>query len=231
VLLLALRIPFNHQHPHHNTLTPPPKKTLDQKQKVDRATAHNARLGLTPLTAVVRGNFLEMPFADGSFDAAYAIEATCHADKLEQVYSEVRRVLKPGGLFLSYEWVATKAFDASDADHVRVIDEINFGNGLPEMRTYKQAEAAGAAAGFELVASIDLAVASAGALPWYGRLEELEWQNRVSHAIVTAVHTVGLAPKGLKQVHSMLVEVSRSLVQGGRTGVFSPMHMLVFRKK
>lgn len=29
----------------------------------------------------------------------------------------------------------------------------------------------------------------------------------------------------------MLVEVARSLVAGGQTGVFSPMHMLVFRKK
>jgi 24-methylenesterol C-methyltransferase len=172
-----------------------------------------------------------MPFEAGTFDAAYAIEATCHAAKLEEVFSEVARVLKPGGLFLSYEWVSTKEFDASNADHVRIIDEINFGNGLPEMRTWQQAEEAGRAAGLELVTSIDLAVASAGAGPWYGRLEELAWQNQVSHVVVSAVDAVWLAPKGLKQVHNMLVEVARSLVAGGRTGVFTPMHMLVFRKK
>ncbi|GBF92707.1 24-methylenesterol C-methyltransferase [Raphidocelis subcapitata] len=204
--------------------------TINQYQ-VDRATAHNERLGLAPLTKVVRGNFNEMPFGPATFDAAYAIEATCHADRLESVYGEVSRVLKPGGLFLSYEWVSTRDFDPANADHVRIIDEINFGNGLPEMRTWKQAEDAGRAVGLELVGSIDLAVASRGALPWYGRLEELEWQNRVSHVIVSAVDAVYLAPKGLKQVHNMLVEVARSLVAGGRTGVFSPMHMLVFRKK
>ena len=51
--------------------------------------------------------------------------------QLEEVYSEIRRVLKPGGLFASYEWVATKDFDPDNAEHVRIIDEINFGNGLP----------------------------------------------------------------------------------------------------
>jgi hypothetical protein len=143
----------------------------------------------------VQGNFLAMPFADESFNAAYAIEATCHANKarrrrardsrhgrtaykaaaqpcgplasppapprmgarhragffvtlalgpltltldepgpraqLEEVYGEIFRVLKPGGMFATYEWVATKAFDPADPEHVRIIDEINYGNGLP----------------------------------------------------------------------------------------------------
>lgn len=51
--------------------------------------------------------------------------------QLEEVYGEVFRVLKPGGMFCSYEWVATKEFDPNNAEHVRIIDEINFGNGLP----------------------------------------------------------------------------------------------------
>ena len=53
------------------------------------------------------------------------------AVQLEEVYGEVFRVLKPGSYFCSYEWVATKEFDPNDEDHVRIIDEINFGNGLP----------------------------------------------------------------------------------------------------
>lgn len=32
------------------------------------------------------------------------------------------------------------------------------------------------------------------------------------------------------QVHKMLIDVADSLVEGGETGVFSPMHLLVFRK-
>ncbi len=51
--------------------------------------------------------------------------------QLEDVYAEIHRVLKPGALFASYEWVATAKFDAGNPDHVRVMDEINYGNGLP----------------------------------------------------------------------------------------------------
>ncbi len=100
----------------------------------------------------------------------------------QEVYGELYRVLKPGGLFLSYEWVSTPAFDPSNPDHVRIIDEINFGNGLPEMRTWKQAEDAGKAVGFELVTSLDLATASKVAGGWQERLAELAWQNKVSGA-------------------------------------------------
>ena len=51
--------------------------------------------------------------------------------QLEEVYGEVFRVLKPGSYFASYEWVATKEYDPSNPEHVRIMDEINFGNGLP----------------------------------------------------------------------------------------------------
>ncbi len=36
--------------------------------------------------------------------------------------------------------------------------------------------------------------------------------------------------QGLKDVHEMLVNVAKSLIRGGETGVFTPMHMLVFKK-
>lgn len=51
--------------------------------------------------------------------------------QLKDVYSEIFRVLKPGAKFLSYEWVSTKHYDPNNAEHVKIIDEINYGNGLP----------------------------------------------------------------------------------------------------
>jgi 24-methylenesterol C-methyltransferase len=53
---------------------------------------------------------------------------------------------------------------------------------------------------------------------------------QVSHVVVSTLDALFLAPKGLKDVHNMLRNVARSLVAGGQTGVFSPMHMLVFQK-
>lgn len=202
---------------------------LPSLAEVMRAKFHNRRMGLQNITDVIEGNFLAMPFDEGSFDGAYAIEATCHAPKLEQVYGEVYRVLRPGAYFVSYEWVATRYFDAKNPDHVRIIDEINIGNGLPEMRTWKEAEDAGKAVGFELVMSVDMATASPVCGPWYDRLRINRFQHHINHVLVSTLSAIGLAPKGVKEVHKMLVDVAHSLVRGGETGIFTPMHTLLFR--
>lgn len=203
--------------------------TINEYQ-VQRATAHNKKQGLAPLTTVVRGDFTKMPFDANTFNGAYAIEATCHAPKLEDVYGEIFRVLKPGSLFVSYEWVSTKKYDANNPEHVKIMDEINFGNGLPEMRTYKEAEASGKAVGFDLVWSQDLAISSVVCSPWYNRLSSLTMTLPLNHAIVSTLDFLRLCPKGMKEVHLMLVSVAKSLIKGGETGVFTPMHMLVFKK-
>ena len=64
----------------------------------------------------------------------------------------------------------------------------------------------------------------------YNRLKFSRFQHHINHAIVTVVCALGLAPKGVKDVHKMLIDVAHSLVEGGETGVFSPMHLLVFKK-
>jgi sterol 24-C-methyltransferase len=58
-----------------------------------------------------------MSFAPNSFDAVYAIEATVHAPSLEGVYSEIFKVLKPGGVFGVYEWLMTDDYDPNNAKH------------------------------------------------------------------------------------------------------------------
>lgn len=56
----------------------------------------------------VQGDFMEQPFKDQEFDAAYAIEATCHAPDRVKCYKEVYRLLKPGAHFALYEWCMTE---------------------------------------------------------------------------------------------------------------------------
>ncbi len=82
------------------------------------------------------------------------------------MYGQIFRVLKPGASFVTYEWVSTPKFDAKNPEHVQIMDEINYGNGLPEMRSWKEAEEAGKKVGFELVTSIDLAISSIVTGPW-----------------------------------------------------------------
>lgn len=199
--------------------------------QVERAIHHNERLGLSGLCSVVQGNFLNLLFEPNTFDGAYAIEATCHAPNLDDVYAQIYRSLKPGARFVSYEWVTTKLFDPANAEHVAIVDGINYGNGLPDMRTAKEAEDAGRRVGFKLVTSLDLATASEPCGPWYHRLTGSRTVYRtVNQAIINTLCVLGIAPKGLGEVHDMLLDTVDALVAGGKTGIFSPMHLLVFEK-
>lgn len=65
-----------------------------------------------------------MPFADAVFDAAFSVEATVHAPKLELVYGEIFRVLKPGGKYACYEWCVTESYDENDPKQKKVIHGI-----------------------------------------------------------------------------------------------------------
>ena len=147
------------------------------------------------------------------------------------VYSEIFRVLKPGGHFVSQEWVSTPKYDASKDDHRRIIEEINFGNSLPNMRSWSDAEGTGKRAGFELVTAYDAATILIGPnRPWYERLTQFRHLHYVDDAIVKVLGTLRIIPKTLIEVHTMLVRVATSLVKGGESGVFTPMYMLCFEK-
>ncbi|KAL2272579.1 hypothetical protein FJTKL_06297 [Diaporthe vaccinii] len=81
----------------------------------------------------------------------YAIEATVHAPSLEGVYSQVFKVLKPGGVFRVYEWVMTDAYDNDNLHHRRIRLDIEQGDGIANMVKAEEALRAIKAAGFELV--------------------------------------------------------------------------------
>lgn len=56
----------------------------------------------------------------------------CHP--LQEIY----RVLKPGGLFAGYEWCSTDLNDPSNPTHKSILDEIELGNGLPDIRSTRE---------------------------------------------------------------------------------------------
>ncbi|XP_047170460.1 24-methylenesterol C-methyltransferase 2 [Vigna umbellata] len=196
--------------------------------QVNRARLHNKKANLDSLCEVVCGNFLNMPFPDNSFDGAYSIEATCHAPKLEQVYAEIFRMLKPGALYVSYEWVTTDKYHADDPEHVEVIQGIERGDALPGLRSHTDIAETARKVGFVVVKEQDLA--KPPAQPWWSRLKMgriAYWRN---HIVVTVLAALGIAPKGTVDVHEMLFKTADYLTRGGDSGIFSPMHMILCRK-
>ncbi len=107
-----------------------------------------------------------MSFPDNSFDAVYAIEATVHAPKLEGVYGQIFRVLKPGGVFGVYEWLMTDEYDNDNVEHRKIRLAIEVGNGISNMVPVSEGLDAMKNVGFELLHHEDLAERD-DAQPWY----------------------------------------------------------------
>lgn len=166
--------------------------TINEYQ-VKRARAHNTRAGLGAQCSVVQGNFLELPFPEASFDAAYCIEAACHAPQLEVLYAQAFKVLKPGGKFGSYEWLKTPKYDAAVPEHVRVVDGVAEGNALPDVRDLAAVLAAAKSVGFEVVSTSDAALTAH--IPWQAAMTSARLGSYVTHVITAVLEFIGWAPK------------------------------------
>jgi 24-methylenesterol C-methyltransferase len=200
------------------------------KYQVERGRLHMERAGLSSLVELTQGDFTKLDFEDESFDGAYAIEATCHAPQLIDVYSEIFRVLKSGARFATYEWIVTDDFDVSNPDHVAISREIEYGNGLPPLRSAADVREAAAKAGFTMVSEVDLAQDREGTRVWYHKLDIGWFAHKLTHFTCAVSEFFGFAPKGTVDIHGILLRAADGLVRGGKSNSFTPMHLFVMQK-
>ncbi|EME41188.1 hypothetical protein DOTSEDRAFT_73570 [Dothistroma septosporum NZE10] len=214
--------------------------------QIERAIRYAEKEGLSKQLSYIKGDFMQMSFPDNSFDAVYAIEATVHAPSLEGIYSEIFRVLKPGGVFGVYEWLMTDKYNNDDLHHREIRLGIEEGDGISNMEKIEVALKAMKAAGFELEEHEDLADRP-DELPWYWPLSgELKYMQSVwdfptlvrmthigrglVHRFVGGLEMIGLAPRGTQKTADSLAKAADCLVAGGKEKLFTPMYLMVGRK-
>lgn len=187
-----------------------------------------------------------MSFPSNTFDAVYAIEATVHAPSLKDVYSEILRVLKPGGVFGVYEWLMTDAYDDENQSHRRIRLGIEQGDGISNMVRVPEGVQAIKDAGFELELHEDLAD-RVDARPWYypldgnlrmaqsiGDVVTIARMTKIgrtaAHGLIGGLEQIGLVPKGTKKTADSLAVAADCIVEGGKQKLFTPMYLMVARK-
>lgn len=214
--------------------------------QIQKAKYYAKKYNLQDHMYFVKGDFMNMEFEPNSFDKVYAIEATCHAPKLEGVYGEIYKVLKPGGTFAVYEWVMTENYDENNEEHRKIAYEIELGDGIPKMFTVDVAKQALKNVGFEVEVSKDLADED-DEIPWYYPLTG-EWKyvqslsdiatffrtsyfgRKFTNCMVSIMEKVGVAPQGSVEVTAALENAAVGLVEGGRKKLFTPMFLFVAKK-
>lgn len=144
---------------------------------------------------------MNIDLPEGSFDAVYAIEATCHAPDKVGVYSQIHKVLKPGGLFAAYDWCTTGKFDPANPLHREIVLGIEKGNGLPFTATYSEVKEALEKAGFRIIEAYDVQLAAE--VPWYMSLDgsfsvkgfrHTRIGYMLTHVMVATLEFLGIAP-------------------------------------
>jgi sterol 24-C-methyltransferase len=89
---------------------------LDISRTRIELASRNAEKADVPNATFIVGDALSLPFEDDAFDAVYSFEAICHTPDKVRAYSEVARVLRPGGVFTGYDWFQRDDLSGEDVD-------------------------------------------------------------------------------------------------------------------
>ncbi len=209
------------------------------KYQVKRGTQHNEKAGLSRTCKLTNGDFLKMPFEAEEFDAAYTIEACCHAGDRRGPFAETFRVLKSGSLFGGYEWCMTDKYDPSNAEHNRIKLGVEKGDSLPNLISTPEILQSLKDVGFEVLESRDMLGDSHPQMPWHLPLKSgisvQGFRNSrtgafLTHQIVRVLEALKVSPKGTVDAHGVLRLAQRALVEAGDLGIFTPMYFFLARK-
>ncbi|KAL7468905.1 hypothetical protein ACHAXS_009149 [Conticribra weissflogii] len=219
--------------------------TINQYQ-VNVANQYCEQKGISDKCRAIQGDFqhLTETFEAESFDAAYAIEATCHSPDRRVCFKGVNHCLKKGGLFAAYDWVVLpeRGYESNNPDHVRIKEGIEVGNGLPTLATTAEIVSALEDSGFEVVDVFDAnkGVHSEHEVPWYYTLygsftlkgfRMTRLGRMCTHALVSTLEFLRIAPQGSVRVSALLNATALDLVEGGQKEIFTPSLFFVARKK
>ena len=76
-----------------------------ESELVRRATERVAGAGLADRIEILHVHPGPLPFADGSFDGVFSKDSWIHVEDKRGLFSEVHRVLRPGGALLAGDWM------------------------------------------------------------------------------------------------------------------------------
>ncbi|MYG40857.1 MAG: methyltransferase domain-containing protein [Nitrospira sp. SB0677_bin_15] len=206
--------------------------------QIKRAKLHTR--DIRSLCRFIHGDYMRIPEYDDQYDAAFAIESMPHAPDKTAAFREIFRVLRPGSCFAGYEWCLTQNFDPGNVEHLRIKKDIMVGNGLPDIALVSEVCAALHSAGFELLEARDLAPESDPETPWYRALQGSDLslasipRTPFGRALTNLTLRVGeklrLVPEGARTVSTLLNAGADALVEGGKSGIFTPMFFFLARK-
>lgn len=167
-----------------------------------------------------------LPFESHSFDAAYEVGAFCYAIDKVALFTEIFRVLKPGGRFSYCDWCRLE-YNPEDEHHVELLRKVKPLTGMVEMPFPREVEEAFVQSGFEIELSAE---ACAGGEQFSHVVRDTERSFWLAESVVNAADRLHLAPKNLKRLWDRIREGGQALQEAVELNLFSMTWHIVARK-
>jgi cyclopropane fatty-acyl-phospholipid synthase-like methyltransferase len=203
------------------------------ENEVEEANAAIADDGLAQRCRVLQGDNRAMPLDDESFDAAYAVYALKYHPKLDEVFREVHRVLKPNGRFAAYCLCKSESYRDDDPVHARTLSDFEYSTAMPRLHTVDGIIESASRAGLRCTGNVDI---STGALTWYSwwvRNPFLPWlvSSRITYGLARFGEALRMLPRGFARFNdTFLAGTVRNIIRGGRMGILTGSVLLTFEK-
>jgi len=192
------------------------------------------KAGLEKQCAMVQGNYHAMPFEDAAFDKVFGVYTLKYSADLETAISEMARVLKPGGRFVSYEILVSDSYDAEDKQHRYLVDNISHSTCMPPLWPAQAVRDAAQRAGLTLREEKDLCAGpKEGA--WYSCFESTGIHALLSSPLlmrlVKLAEALRILPKCFADFFDYcIVHPTTDFVNAGRMGIITGSVMMVWEK-
>ena len=191
--------------------------------------------------SVSQGDYHNMyRIPDNSFDKVIAIYSIKYSNNLEKVFSEIKRILKPGGQFLSYEILTTDKYEITNPIHEKLVENICKSTSMPPLYLVSDFISTAKSVGFKLYLDEDISqypqdVRNLDKGTWWQHfIKDGSYQLLSSKAVAGAVSIAEkirvLKPGFRKFFDYCLVHPTTDFVKAGRLGIVTGSRIMIFQK-
>lgn len=160
-----------------------------------------------------------LPYPDGAFDAVYIMQAVTYVHDPKRLMKEIRRVLKPGGMFSDLSIVTLDKYNPKNETHLRMLQNGKRVSVVPIFRPRQEYEEACTSNGFSLRISENLGHAdmTEAAKDYFAPLGE----------VLKMLNKVGLVGTNFMKAMDRMNQYGEDFMQGDREGLYSINYWIV----
>ncbi|PRW64252.1 SAM-dependent methyltransferase [Actinopolyspora mortivallis] len=146
--------------------------------QVSRARANAEESGLSDDVTFRYGDAMELPFADDTFDAAWALESLHHTSDRTRALREIGRVVRPGGALAVADFVLTGPVYGRERD---TVEAFRAGGGVRSLGTIEDYVDDLRRAGLDVVETLDVSIQARPSLTRHAEFFRNERHRLVPH--------------------------------------------------